>query len=207
MRTDCMMILIAWMGLFLLVTEVHGARKSRYDRERDRLLAEQQKRQVQSEIQKRQDEAREKKEKKQEEVRQINSEEYLRRHPAAFYNARLAGRYGMKDGKPVRFVPINGKVHGILDEKRVFVNVASKSGGAGEGSLAVVLVVLEQAQTFSRGDDFSVPNLVEAGTYGYSVSDGTSVKVKMYQQIPGMTLKEFLKLKENGYMFPEEKSG
>lgn len=206
MKTVYMTILVFGVSLFLFLTSARGVKKSNYDKERDQLTEEQHKRLEQLEVQKRQAEAQEKKEKQQEEIRRINRDEHLRRHPYECYNARIAGHYGMKDGKPVRFVPIDGTLKSVLDEKRVLVYVQAQSDGTGDKSSTVVMVVLEKPQTFSKGGKFSVQNLIEAGTYGYSNSDGTTATVKMYRQIPGITLKEFLQLKRDGYTFPEETS-
>jgi len=180
-------------------------KKSKHDKERDKQMEEQHRDKDRLEIEKRQEEATEKKLKQYEEIRKTYYEEHLKSHPTEFFNARIMGCYGMKDGKPVRFIPIEGKVSDILDEKRVFVNVpAPQTETAGSKSPTLVLVVLEKAETFSKGDKFFVPNLIEAGLYNFSKTDGTPVSIKMYKQIPGITLKEFLQLKKDGYKFPEE---
>lgn len=200
--------LIVITGLiFFQATAYCGLRKSNYDKDREKQMEEQRKEADRLQAQKLRDEARDKLEKQHEAIRKNYHEQYLQRHPTVFYNARIMGRYGMKDGKPVRFTPIEGKVSDILDEKRIFVCIPVPQTGATGGKTSTqVLAVLEKAQAFSKGDQFSIPNLIEAGTYADSKQDGTPISVKMYRQSPGITLKEFLQLKKDGYTFPEETS-
>jgi len=190
--------------LLLHATVCCGIKESEYDKERDKRMNEQHKDMDQIQILKLREAAREKSDKKQDEIRRINREEYLRRHPTELYNARIMGHYGMKDGKPVRFVPISGTVYDILSPKRVLVYIPPPPQ---VGRSEVVMVVLEKEQTLSKGQKFSIPNIIEAGTYGYTQPDGTQVSARMYKETPGLTLKEFLELKKNGYRFMEETAG
>jgi len=114
----------------------------------------------------------------------------------------IMGHYGMKDGKPVPFVPIKGQINDILDANRILVYMPALRSDVQGGTL--VLVVLEKSQSLIKGQNFSIPNVVEAGEYGYVKSDGTSVSSRMYKETPGITLKEFLQLKKDGYKFREE---
>jgi len=198
------MPVIALLILFQITAHC-ALKKSSYDKERERQQKEQHRDADRLQAQKLQEAAREKTAKQQEETRKLYREERLRRHPTEFYNARIMGHYGMQDGQPVRFTPIDGKVSDILDEKRVFIYIpAPQTGTTGGKSATLVLVVLEKPHDLSRGDTFSVPNLIEAGTYGYAKPDGIPISVKMYKQTSGITLKEFLQLKKDGYKFPEE---
>ncbi|OGV59886.1 MAG: hypothetical protein A2283_08015 [Lentisphaerae bacterium RIFOXYA12_FULL_48_11] len=192
--------------LFILqATAYCGLKQSNYDKERDKRMEEQHKELQQLQVQKLKDEAREKRDKQQDEVRKKYREDHLLRHPTQFYNARIMGRYGMKDGKPVLFVPIEGQIQEVLGEQRILVAIPVRQvdGSAGR-SPTLVLVILEKSQILSKGQKFSIPNVVETGTYSYSRPDGAQVPVKIYTELPGITLKEFMQLRKDGYKFAEE---
>ncbi|MDD4872381.1 MAG: hypothetical protein PHR77_17655 [Kiritimatiellae bacterium] len=198
---------VSWIViLFFLQATAHSAvRKSSHDKERDKEMEEQHRDKDRLEIQKLREAEQEKKLKQQEAVRKVYLDDRLQRHPAQLYNARIMGRYGMKGGKPVPFVTITGQVHDILDEKRILVYIpARKTDTATSTSPALVLVQLEKPQPLSKGEKFFITNVIEAGTHNYSKSDGTPVSVRVYREIPGITLKEFLQLRKDGYRFPEE---
>jgi len=194
--------------LFIQSAAYCGLKESNYDKDREKKQEELHKDLDQIRMQKMRDEAREKRDKQLDEIRRINREEWLLRHPNEFYNSKVMGHYALKDGKPVPLTRIEGKVYDILDEKRILIYIPPPQQAA-DGvakSSTLVMVVLEKAQKISKADKFYIPNTVEAGTYGYTKPDGTTVIVKQFKEVPGITLKEFLQLKKDGYRFPEESS-
>jgi hypothetical protein len=201
---------VSWIVIlfFLQAAAYCGTRQSNSDKEREKQHEEQRKEAQRLQVQKLQDEAREKREKQLEEIRQKYREDHLQRHPTEFYNARIMGNYGMKNGKPAPFVTIAGEIYDIPGEKRILVSIPARQTDAATGRApALVLVLLEKSQVLSKGQKFSIPNVIDDGTYDYSKPDGTQVVIRMYRETPGITLKEFLQLRKDGYKFPGETDG
>jgi len=178
-----------------------GAKQSSYDRERDRQLEAKRKEAARLQAQKLEEAARTKKEQQVEESRDKYREKYIELHPGEFYNTKVVGRYGLQNGKPVPLVPISGQVQEVVKETRVIVRMPARGTSVPE---TFVLVMLEKAQPLAKGQDFSMPNTIEIGTYAYSKPDGTALTIKAYRETPGITYKEFLQLRKDGYKFPGE---
>ena len=103
-------------------------------------------------------------------------------------------------------------VYDVPDEHHIIVAISADAEATNKpASAPLVAVAVSTPATVTKGQKFSVSNVIaDKETYDYAVDSGHRDAelvrtLKVYSEAQGITFKEFMTLRQNGFKFPEDR--
>jgi len=142
--------------------------------------------------------------KQRDEQRKARMERVARKHlhanaPREFFKKFIAENYALVNGEVLPVKKTKYRVLQVVDE-RTLLMVKGYDYSAGPITIAVTV----KSTVGVIDDQRIVLALVPTGTYKYISVTGANKTIQAYKETDGLSFKEYMRLRNDGYKFPED---